>query len=315
MSFREIKGQEEAVRCLKSAIKNNRIAHAYIFAGPRNSGRSLLAKNFAKALNCADPEDFPCDACASCVKIDKSVHPDVKLLTYGGKGGDIIIDEIRKLEREIIFKPYEGRYKVFIIEDAHRMNAAAANSFLKTLEEPPLNSVLILITEKPSDLVPTIASRCQIIRVKPLSAEDLARVLASEYGIGREKAESLARICEGRIGKAITYGDEILTRRDRALERFSDDKLIENFNAGDREGLIYDLSLLAGWYRDILVYKATQDRNLVINFDRVDDIKREEKLSRADELLAMFENVLKAKDEIQNNINPKLALSAILRQT
>ena len=276
MSFSDIKGQETAVRCLKGAIKNGRVAHAYIFAGPRNSGRLLLAKNFAKALNCSDAENLPCDVCNSCMKTDKDIHPDVKSVAASGRGGDIVIDEIRKIESEIILKPYEGRYKVFIIKDAHLMNAAAANSFLKTLEEPPANSVLILITERPSDLAPTIASRCQIIRFKPAGADAV-----------------------------------IPDERDNILRKFTDDKFIENFNSGDRDSIVSDLSVLAGWYRDMLVYGATEDTSLVRNFDRIDDIRREEKAARPGELLAMFENVLKAREAIKNNVNPKLALSAL----
>lgn len=278
MSFSDVCGQEIAVRCLKSAIKNGRVAHAYIFAGPRNSGKLLLAKNFAKALNCIDPENLPCDACNSCMKIDKDIHPDVKSTAPGGKGGDIVIDEIRKIGSEIILKPYESRYKVFIIKDAHLMNAAAANSFLKTLEEPPANSVLILITESPGGLVPTIASRCQIIRFKPAGADDV-----------------------------------IPDERDNILKKFTDDKFIENFNLGNRDSIVGDLSILAGWYRDILVYGSTGDMSLVKNFDRIDDIRREEKTVRQGELLLRFENVLKALEAIKNNVNPKLALSALLK--
>ncbi len=279
MSFNDVRGQETAVRCLRSAIKNGRVAHAYIFAGPRNSGRLLLAKNFAKALNCVEPENFPCDVCNSCMKTDKDIHPDVKSVASSSRGGEIVIGEIRKIESEIILKPYEGRYKVFIIKDAHLMNAAAANSFLKTLEEPPANSVLILITERPSDLALTVASRCQIIRFRPAGADAV-----------------------------------IPEQRDNILRNFTDDKFIENFNSGDREDIAADLSILAGWYRDILVYKVTEDTSLVKNFDRIDDIRREEKAARPGELLVRFENILKAREAIKNNVNPKLALSALLTQ-
>jgi len=275
MSFKDIKGQEDAIRRLKSAIKNNRIAHAYIFAGPRDSGRSLLAKNFAKALNCADPGDPPCDTCASCKKIDKEIHPDVKSVAYNGKGGDITIEQIRELENYIVLKPYEGRYKVFIIEDAHLMNTAAANSFLKTLEEPPANSVLILITERPADLPPTIASRCQVIRARALNA-------------------------------AVKAPD-----RDQVLDKFFGHDWIEGLNSADRKNLAADLSILAGWYRDILIYKATDDNALIINSDRLDDIKKEGNFYKMSELLSTFDKILKTKEEIENNINPKLALSTM----
>ena len=178
MSFSDIKGQDTAVSSLKNAIRNNRLAHAYIFAGPEGCGRSLLARNFAKVLNCEKEKDDACDSCASCKKINKDVHPDVKWLNKDGKSSQIKIDQIRRLEKQIALKPYEAKYKVFIIKDASFMTVEAANSFLKTLEEPPPNSVLILIAERPRDLFATIVSRCQLIRIKPLSVEEFPVVTA-----------------------------------------------------------------------------------------------------------------------------------------
>ncbi len=312
MSFKDIKGQEGSIRRLLCAIRNNKVAPSYIFAGPNGSGRFLLAINFAKALNCADAENFPCDVCTSCRKIDKESHPDVRVIKPEGKGGEITIPQIRSLEGEIILKPYEGRFKVFIIKDAHLLNNEAANSFLKTLEEPPPDSVMILITEQPGDLASTIVSRCRIIRVKPLGVANLTGILTAEYGIERRKAESLARMCQGALGTFKEAGEEILAHRDSVLDRFSDEEFIEDLSRDSRANLAIELSVLAAWYRDILVFKATKDEDLIINCDRLDDIKREENLHNTDDLLEAFGHILKAKDEIENNINPKIALSAML---
>ncbi len=278
MSFEDIKGQEDAVRRLKNAVLNNKAAHAYIFAGPRSSGCLLMARNFAKALNCVSSDNAPCDTCVSCVKIDKGAHPDVRILAPGSEDGGITVDQVRSIQSEIILKPYEGSHKVFIIEDAHRMNIAAANSFLKTLEEPPPDSILILITERPSDLTPTIVSRCQIIRALPVKSAAAAP-----------------------------------EQRDGILAKFADDKYIESLNLNDKKSLLEDLSVLAGWYRDILVYKTTGKRDLVINSDRLDDIGARGRLAGTGEILTILENILKAREEIENNINPKLALGFILR--
>ena len=312
MSFKDIKGQEGPVRRLFGAIRTNRVAPSYIFAGPVGCGRSLLAVNFAKALNCADKENFPCDVCASCRKIDKNSHPDVRIISPGGKGGEITIPQIRSIESEIILKPYEGRYKVFIIKDAHLLNNEAANSFLKTLEEPPPNSVMILITERPGDLAVTIVSRCRIIRVRPLGIAEFTGILTAEYGIEKKRAESLARICQGSLGRFKEAGEGILAHRDGVLEKFSDEEFVEDLSGEARRDLAYELSVLAAWYRDILVFKATKDEGLIINTDRLDDIKKKEKRYNTDDLLEAFRSILKAKDEIENNINPKIALSAML---
>lgn len=312
MSFKDIKGQDEPIRRLKNAIRNNKVAPSYIFAGPKGSGRLILAGSFAKALNCASSGDIPCDVCPSCRKINSGSHPDVRIVFPEGKGGEITIQRIRGIISEIILKPYEGRYKVFIIKDAYLLNDEAANSFLKTLEEPPANSVLILIAERPGDLPPTIVSRCRIIRINPLGTGSLADILVAEYGIERRKAVSLARMCEGGLGRFKEEGDAALSNRDRVLEKFSGEGFVEGLGKEPRGNLSDELSVLAAWYRDILVLKAAGDAGLIINYDRINDIKEQERLYNAGGLLEIFNNILKAKDEIENNINPKIALSAMM---
>lgn len=315
MSFNDVKGQDKAVKFLRAAIKNNKISHAYIFAGPKGVGRSLLARNFAKAVNCLDIENVPCDSCLACRKIDKNIHPDVRWIEKDEKSSDIKISQIREVENRIFLKPYEGKYKVFIIVDAELMNIEAANSFLKTLEEPPQNSLLILIVEKLKDLPLTIASRCQLIRLRPLETAELTTILVNEYGIKRDRAELLSRVSEGRLGKAIGYEYDVLEWRNSVLEEFSDDECVEDYTIENRTELSRKLNVLAGWYRDLLVFRTTKDGNLLINVDRMDDIKKQAISHEPDELMRMLESVLHTKERIEDNVNPKLALSALFKET
>ena len=275
MSFKDIKGQDEVIRSLKAAYRSGKMPHAYIFCGPRGCGRSALAANFAKYINCEEPQKAPCDSCVSCGKIDKDIHPDVKWIRKGEKDTEIKIEKIRELEKQIIFKPYEGKYKVYIIEDAELMSIEATNSFLKTLEEPPQNSLLILITEKPKDLPPTIVSRCQPVRLKPQQREETGPILTD------------------------------------VLEEFSRDAYVENYKAGNRDELSARLNILAGWYRDLLVFNSTGDERLLIHRGKADDIKRDAASYGTGELMDIFESILDAKEKVESNVNPKLALSAM----
>ncbi len=277
MSFEDVNGQERAAGSLKTAIRKNRPAHAYIFAGPDGCGRSLLARNFAKALNCGYPSASPCGSCPSCVKIDNDTHPDVRWIRKDPDSREIKINQIREIEAGMILKPYEAAYKVFIIVEAERMNPAASNAFLKTLEEPPRDSVVVLITRKPQDLLPTIVSRSQVIRLRPADA----------YGVFRADSG--------------------------VIDEFSDDGCIEDYSAKDREALSEKLKILAGWYRDLLVFKASRDESLLIHSDRLGSIREKAGSFRLDELMDMFDRVVAAKKNVDNNVNPKLALSAMFK--
>jgi len=309
-----IKGQDGIVKFLRSAIRNNRVSHAYIFAGPEGSGRALLARDFAKALNCADARNAPCGSCLSCLKIERDIHPEVTWIRGGGKSGQIGVDKVRELERRVALKPYEGRYKVCVLVNAHFMTVEAANSFLKTLEEPPLNSVFVLIAEKISQLPSTVVSRCQVLRLKPIRPEELSSILVSDYGMDRKKAEFISRFSEGRLGRALGYGKDVLVWKNSVLDEFSGDECAENYTPADRKKLAEKLNVLASWYRDILVFKAAPDENLLIHSDRLGDIERYSRQYGQDELVGMFESVLSAKENIMSNVNPKLALSAMLKE-
>jgi DNA polymerase-3 subunit delta' len=311
MPLENIKGQEKALQYLKSALKNRKLPHAFIFVGPKGSGRSILARLFAQAVNCQDEEHAPCGRCNSCSKVEKGIHPDVAWIRKDEKSNQIKIQSIRELERGIILRPYEGRYKVFIIPDSESMNPEASNSFLKTLEEPPGHSLIILIAPSANDLLPTIRSRCQIVRLSPLKRSVLKSVLVDEYHMPEKKADFISRYAEGKLGKALSYKDKFAEWKNAALDEFLNEEGAEIYTRENRGELSEKLSILASWYRDLLIYKTTGDTELLIHVDRLGEIERESGLYSTDAITNMLESVIKTKKMLEANVNPKLALSVM----
>ena len=184
MSFEFILGQDRPKQVLKKVLRNGHVPNAYLFYGPESIGKKFTAIEVAKALNCeiSGPEDG-CDQCPACQKIDRRTHPDFFLLepeksSPTARESILKIDAIRELQKKLVYLPYEGQTKVVIIDNAECMNPQAANSFLKTLEEPQSQTLIILIASNPYQLLPTIVSRCQGIRFYPLPAEAVRKIIA-----------------------------------------------------------------------------------------------------------------------------------------
>jgi DNA polymerase-3 subunit delta' len=183
MSFDRILGQEQPKKILKNALQNNSVAHAYLFHGQESIGKKHTAIEMAKALNCTEPlQSEACGECLSCRKIENRTHPDFFFIepvktTATSREAIIKIEPIRELQRKLAFHPYEGKFKVAVINDADLMNPQATNSFLKTLEEPPSATILILVSSHPFKLLPTVMSRCQAIQFHPLSIENIKKIL------------------------------------------------------------------------------------------------------------------------------------------
>ena len=177
MSLKEIRGQEKAVEILKSGIRESRIVHAYLFLGPKGIGKTRAALEFAKLLNCREPLDDACGSCSSCAKIGKLTHPDIFFISRDKGQTQIPIDKIRQLQRRLSLKPFEAQYKVAIIAEAEDMSEEASNCLLKILEEPPDDCVFILTASNRRMLIETIISRCQAIRFKPLTRDEVNNIL------------------------------------------------------------------------------------------------------------------------------------------
>lgn len=193
-------GQDRAKRILMQSIEMGRVSHAYLFIGPEGIGKRSLALAFAAALNCIG-ESPACGECTHCRRIMQGNHPDLTVIEPEGKS--FKIEQIRKLQQLISFKPYEGRYKIFVLDGVEAFTEQAANSLLKTLEEPPSHSVLILLANE-NYVLPTISSRCTIVHLQPLPQEQVREVLVQK---GIADAESIAAVSGGALGQAIKIAE------------------------------------------------------------------------------------------------------------
>jgi len=208
MSFREILDQDIAVHALQAAMEKDRVAHAYIFVGPAGVGRKLTARVFAMSLNCESFEDCnPCGACASCRLIAEGKHPDVQTIMPTKRSSTITVEQIEALLPFAHMRPLRGKHKVFILSEADRLGAGSANKMLKTLEEPPPRTAFILITENPERVLPTVVSRCQMIKFGRLRTGSVERILISDYGIERQSASVAAELAAGQVTRGLEFAD------------------------------------------------------------------------------------------------------------
>lgn len=314
MSFSDIKGQDSAIRFLKSALETNRVSHAYIFLGPQGVGKKLAALNFAKALNCKpEAPDRPCDSCISCKKIDGLNHPDISLLKQEEKSPSIKIDKVRELIRSIGLKPYEGKKKVYVIDGADFLTQEASNALLKTLEEPPSESVLILIAEDLAALFRTIVSRSQVVRFFPLGMDAIREVLIKEYKIDDMKAHILSHLSAGGIGSALAFKDEdFFDKRSSLITGLLHNTFFDSdFEGISRNDLKSYLGLMLTWYRDILISKIGLEGSHFINIDRKDTIAAEAKRLNYDYMYNAIREIITTSGFLDQNANPKLAMSAL----
>lgn len=203
MAFETIKGNEKVKQLLKSAIQNHNILHSYLFVGPDGIGKSLFAKEFAQMILCEEDqaEKKPCHSCKPCLEMESNNHPDF-LQINSEDGKSIKIEQVRLLQEKIAEKPVTSTRKVYIINDSDLMTREAANSLLKTLEEPPAYATLILITSNESKLLTTIKSRCIKVSFEPIANEELMQYL-KENVLDTNMTENMLKMCEGSIGKAL----------------------------------------------------------------------------------------------------------------
>jgi DNA polymerase-3 subunit delta' len=202
MAFHDFLGNAPILRTVRRQLENWSFPHSVLFSGIEGIGKWTLAQFLAKAMNCTRLQNDFCDHCPPCRRISENTHPDFRNVIPDGQF--IKIDQMRDLSREVFFKPFESRQRMFIIDEAERLRDEAANSILKTLEEPPETSILILVTSRPNDLLPTIRSRCQHFRFSPLPAADIDQLLKRRTQHSSEDCRLLAKIAAGSFGRALT---------------------------------------------------------------------------------------------------------------
>src|SRR5512136_2315819 len=198
MSFKDVLGHEKSIEFLKRAMHHDKVSHSYLFLGNEGIGKKWVALQFAKALNCLNEgveKGDACDHCLSCKKIDRALHPDVLLIEPIGQG--IKKEQVIQMQKELVYKPYEGKRRVCILTAADRMAPHIPNTLLKTLEEPPLHTVIILLANNSRFILPTILSRCQPIRFNPLPISLVSKWLMEGAGFDEAEAHLLASLSEG----------------------------------------------------------------------------------------------------------------------
>ncbi|TDP24117.1 DNA polymerase III subunit gamma/tau [Halanaerobium congolense] len=245
-NFNDLIGQDQVKQTLKNALKNDRVAHAYLFAGPRGTGKTSTAKVFAKSLNCANPSpNFePCGECNSCQRIEKGNSLDVIEIDAASNRG---IDEIRELREKVKFYPGEGKYKVYIIDEVHMLTKGAFNALLKTLEEPPESVVFILATTEPHEVITTIMSRCQRFDFTLLTLNNLKQRLeyiadSEGYEIEKEALDILARSARGGMRDAISLLDQAISFSDGQLSAEKITRMLGRINKTDLKQFLVHLS-------------------------------------------------------------------------
>lgn len=319
MSFQEIVGQELVVNLLQQALRSRRVPHAYLFSGPSGVGKMLTARTLAKALNCKVKDDDSCERCISCQKIDRDLHPDVKILSPEGRS--LGIDQIRILQRNISFRPLEGCYKIFILEAVEKITHEAANCLLKTLEEPPGEAVLILITSSISALLPTLVSRCQLLRFRLLNYCEIEKILQEKFQIPLDEARVLAALGGGDLEKALSFKMEA-TRNDRKeMEnwwrelqglKFPDIFQLTEMFSHDREKTEKFLDFLSSWFRDLLVLRESGKEEYLINLDYREWLKSEIPLFSTSLVIEIVDELEKVRKLLIRNVNFRLALEVLL---
>jgi DNA polymerase-3 subunit delta' len=329
MPFRDLVNQSHAVMLLRTAARSRRVSHAYLFAGPAGVGRYDAALAFAQLLNCERPQaDDACGECRPCRLIAGGKYPDVRtvdverglLLDPRDTTKTVIgIDQVRALRREVSFPPLEGKYKVYIFVGADRMQAeVAANSLLKVLEEPPPQVVIILIAESTVPMLPTVVSRCQLVRFSLIPTAEIEQALISRHNLDRGRARFIAAIAGGQLGRAVTWAtsQEDLEWREQTLqllERMESADLLERMDAAeeaskDKDRLPDLLDVALFWFRDFLVWQETREEMYVVNLDRQETIARLAAALPGAVLSQRIAAIEEAKEDLRRNVHPRLLL-------
>ena len=318
--FDAIIDQERSIRVLKALLSSRHIPHALLFTGIEGVGKRMAATAFAMACNCMERNGGEggeaCGECASCRKIAAERHPDV--LRVEASGLQIKIDQIRALCQTLAMKPYEARVRVAIIAEAHRMNPAAGNALLKILEEPPDGTVLILTAGQTADLLPTIVSRCQHIRFKPIARRQLSAMLAAAHGFAEDDAQLTAALSGGSLTRALAMQRRgWLKRREWILSEMAELHrrpatvllALAEKTAQAKEDVPELLELMATWVRDVAVAQYCPERiihqdlkNQIATAARRTDLAAVGRANRAIE---------EARRRIRANANPRMALETL----
>ena len=319
MTFHSIVGHARVLERLRRSLAVERVAHAYLFVGPTGVGKATVARAFAAALTCPEEPGEGCGACSSCRRLAAGGHPDVHVVEPDGQV--VTIDQVRALQGALAYRPAEAQRAVAIVPQAERLMLEAANALLKTLEEPPGETVVVLVAPTASLLPSTVVSRCEQVSFTPLPPEELASFLVERRGLTAEAARLTAALAAGRVGQALEAEvGELKAMRERAWQFFaaaadgpgsvlawsrkSVEEMRRERSSLKAEGLELSSALLS-LARDIILTEAGQFDRL-IHADLADRYSALPAARRPAAAQAMFEAVQVARSRLKRNLNPQL---------
>ena len=336
MSFAEIVGQEDAKKLLKNAVISGNHSHAYILSGEKGSGKMMLAEAFATMLQCENPSDDACMECHSCKQSLSRNNPDIIYVTREEGKANIGVDVVReKIVNDVDIKPYSNKYKIYIVDEAERMNQQAQNAILKTIEEPPEYAIIILLTANHNAFLQTILSRCVLIQMKSVDTESIKNILKNKYETVDYQANMVASFAQGNVGKAIALATDSsfndvknrvvsLCKKAGKMEevQIADEvKAIKEENDADKkndnpdkfEGFMDQmLDLITLWFKDVLLYKATMNDNLMLFKEDSFDIHEQANYCTYHGLNNIFDAITETRARLNANVNFELTIMLLI---
>lgn len=319
--FKDIIGHEQVIEHLQNAVRMDKVSHAYIISGDKGTGKNLLANMFAMTLQCEEGKDEPCLKCSSCKRALSKNHPDIISIVHE-KPNSIGVEDIREqLVGDIQVKPYSSPYKIYIIKDAEKLTIQAQNALLKTIEEPPAYGIIMMLTTNADAFLPTILSRCMTLHLKVVPDNMVRGYLMDKYQIPDYQAKISAAFAQGNIGKAIRLAtsDKFQEIKNEALLLLKHAKEMELHELIEAVKQISEykleiedyLDLLMIWYRDVLLFKATNDPTDLVFKDEVRDIRAQAKSAGYEGIELILEALDKAKARLRANVNFDLTMELL----
>lgn len=320
--FKDVIGHNDIIEYIQNAVSQDKVSHAYILNGERGSGKKMLADLFAMTLQCEEHTPSPCGECHSCKQAKSGNHPDIIHVKHE-KPNTISVDDIRtQVNNDIVIKPYSSPHKIYIIPEADLLSVQAQNALLKTIEEPPAYAVIFLLTENAESLLPTIMSRCVMLKLRNIKTTLIKKYLMEQMQIPDYQADICAAFAQGNMGRAIMLAssehfNEIKEEALQLLRHINEMEISEIVSAIKKIGT-YKLSvndyldIIMIWYRDVLIYKATKDVNGIVFADQLKYIKDRANKSSYEGIEIILDSLEKAKARLKANVNFGLVMELLL---
>jgi len=320
--FQDIIGQEQIKEHMRNALITGKVSHAYIINGEKSSGKEFIARVFAMTLQCEKGGVEPCQKCHSCKQALSDNHPDIIRVTHE-KPNTISVDDIRsQVNNDVAIKPYSSPRKIYIINEAEKMTVQAQNALLKTLEEPPEYTVILLLTANVNSLLPTILSRCVVLNMKPVPDELVKKFLMHQMEVPDYKAEICVAFARGNIGKAkaLASSEDFENVKAEALSllKYVGEMELSEMIAAIKKITEYKLEIndyldiIAIWYRDVLLFKATNDVNHLVFREEIQSLRKTAQRSSYEGIENVIEALEKAKRRLDANVNFELTMELLM---